>query len=274
MIGIGKNIFKANVKAGGGAVVYDTDAQAFFTAANITDTTQKNAVNQLVLDLKTANIWTKMKALYPVVGGVASSHAVNLKTPGTYNLTFATGWTHSNTGMTPSNAYANTFLKPFSNLTSMNNHISYYSRTNTTFAYDNGISDEYLTSGKSFIVTFNHGVNTSKAFIQCLDPNAATGAETNTLGFIMGSRTSTTSLKLYRNGTLKGTNSTSTSISLPNENCFLGALYYRDAAGTYGVAYGNKQCAFASIGDGLTDAEASSFYTAIQTFQTTLGRQV
>ena len=34
------------------------------------------------------------------------------------------------------------------------------------------------------------------------------------------------------------------------------------------------QCAFASIGEGLTDAEASSFYTAVQTYQTTLGRQV
>ncbi len=34
-----------------------------------------------------------MKAIYPVCGGSASSHAVNLKTPGTYNLTFGTGWT-------------------------------------------------------------------------------------------------------------------------------------------------------------------------------------
>ena len=99
-------------KAGG--VSYDADAQTFFTAASITDTTQKSAVNQLVLDLKSANIWTKMKAIYPIVGGSASSHAVNLKTPGTYNLTYATGMTHSSTGMTGNgtSGYANTSITP------------------------------------------------------------------------------------------------------------------------------------------------------------------
>ena len=34
------------------AIVYDADAVAFFTAASITDTTQKNAVNTLVISLK------------------------------------------------------------------------------------------------------------------------------------------------------------------------------------------------------------------------------
>jgi hypothetical protein len=38
--------------------------------------------------------------------------------------------------------------------------------------------------------------------------------------------------------------------------------------------YDNKELAFASIGDGLTDTEASNFYTAVQTFQTTLSRNV
>jgi hypothetical protein len=38
--------------------------------------------------------------------------------------------------------------------------------------------------------------------------------------------------------------------------------------------YDNKELAFSSIGDGLTDTEAANFYTAVQAFQTTLGRQV
>ena len=40
------------------------------------------------------------------------------------------------------------------------------------------------------------------------------------------------------------------------------------------IGYSNKQCAFASIGDGLTDAEALALYNAVQTFNTTLARQV
>jgi hypothetical protein len=38
--------------------------------------------------------------------------------------------------------------------------------------------------------------------------------------------------------------------------------------------WSNRQYSFASIGDGLTDTEAANFYTAVQAFQTTLGRQV
>ena len=42
---------------------YDTDAQAFINAAIITDITQANAINSLVISLKSAGIWTKMKAI-------------------------------------------------------------------------------------------------------------------------------------------------------------------------------------------------------------------
>ena len=59
----------------------DPDAQAFITAASITDPTQQSAINQLVVDLKGYSIWTKMSAIYPMVGGTASSHKFNLKDP-------------------------------------------------------------------------------------------------------------------------------------------------------------------------------------------------
>jgi hypothetical protein len=45
----------------------DSDAQAFITAAAITDATQKSAIDTLVKGLKTDGIWTKMKAVYPFV---------------------------------------------------------------------------------------------------------------------------------------------------------------------------------------------------------------
>ena len=124
--GFGTGIAK---KAGG--VSYDADASAFFTAASITDTTQKSAVNQLVVDLKGYGIWTKCSAIYPIVGGTAGSHAVNLKTPGTYNLTFATGMTHSSTGMVSngSSGYANTYLNGNTVLSATSNHMSFYSGT-------------------------------------------------------------------------------------------------------------------------------------------------
>ena len=114
----------------------DADAQAFITAAAITDPTQQSAINSLVINLKGYGVWTKMKALYPFVGGTATQHKFNLKNPldtdAAFRLVFNGGWTHSTDGALPNgiNGYANTYLNPvIESLTYNNNHLSFYSRT-------------------------------------------------------------------------------------------------------------------------------------------------
>ena len=61
--------------------IIDADATTFITAAGITNLIQASAINTLVNDLKTYGLWTKMKAIYPFVGGSATSHKFNLKDP-------------------------------------------------------------------------------------------------------------------------------------------------------------------------------------------------
>ena len=77
----------------------DPDAQAFFTAAGITDATQQTAVNNLVVGLKNNNIWDKMKIIYPFVGGTDASHSYNLKDSTQYQITWTTGVTHNSNGV-------------------------------------------------------------------------------------------------------------------------------------------------------------------------------
>jgi len=249
----------------------DPDAQAFITAASITDPTQQSAINQLVVDLKGYNIWTKMKAIYPIVGGVASSHAVNLKTPGTFNLTFATGWTHASTGMTPLNTYANTFLIPSTALSSINNvHLSNYSRTQNSSisGHDMGVD----TVGTNLNLSQYFASVNVKLFMNGGYPNgSAEFNETNTRGLAIGSATSSTLRKLYFNGNLLNTDTNTQSTTLPISNLYLGSG--RDATGAANY-FSSRQIAFASIGDGLTDTEAVNLYTAVQAFQTTLGRSI
>lgn len=79
---------------------FDPDAQAFITAAGITDATQQNAINQLVLDLKGYSIWTKFYFLYPFVGGDATKHSYNLKNPAAYQITWGGTVTHDANGVT------------------------------------------------------------------------------------------------------------------------------------------------------------------------------
>ena len=252
------------------AIVYDADAAAFFTAASITDTTQKSAVNTLVLSLKSANIWTKMKALYPVVGGVASAHAINLKQPGTFNLSFATGWTHSSTGMTPNGAtYANTFVNPRI-VTPTTNHLSFYSRTNytATILTDIGIYD--IDANNNY---FNQ-INSASNYIAGSSNIVLNFSTTNdSRGFWLGTKRSNSDRENYLNGISQNTSTVNDATLLPNNSIYLGARNQPSSSPNV-QQYSIRQCAFASIGDGLTDTDATNFYNAVQTFQTTLGRQV
>ena len=123
------------VPSGGGGAL-DPDAEAFLTAATITDPTEISAVNQLVIDMKDAGIWTKMKAVYPFVGGTATTHKWNLKDPqdtnAAFRLTFNGGWTHSSSGALPNgtNAYADTYLNVDSVLNNISHAFNFYLNSN------------------------------------------------------------------------------------------------------------------------------------------------
>ena len=249
----------------------DPDAQAFITAAGITDVTQKSSINTLVVSLKANNIWTKMKAIYPFIGGTSTTHKYNLKDPRdldiAFRLTFNGGWTHSANGATPNgtNAWANTFFKNGTNFTSKDNaHYSFYSRTN--------LASDGLEIGANDVPS-NQGLYTRSASGNALFllnggtyPNVATA---NSLGFYQANRNSLNSLSGWKNG-VKLSQIASTSFS-GNINFAISAYNLNDITLNF---YSSKQVAFSSLGDGLTDTQSLQFYTAVQAFQTTLGRQV
>jgi hypothetical protein len=248
---------------------FDPDAQAFITAAGITDNTQKNAINTLVLALKGYSIWTKFKAIYPIVGGTASQHKYNLKDPrdldAAFRLTFATGWTHASTGMTPNGAtYADTKLIPNTTLSLNSTHISGYVRTTLT------VSAPILSAEDA--TTYNNGLyiwpKWSGGYSVRVNDNTSqvAAAGTDIRGLHLASRTAS-NVKKYRFNNTQIFNVTTASTALNTSSIYIGAS--RNNAN-----YFNNEIAFGSIGDGLTDTEAANFYTAVQAFQTTLSRQV
>ena len=129
---------------------FDPDAQLFITNAAITDPTQQNAINGLVTSLKGYGVWTKMKALYPFVGGTASQHKFNLKNPldtnAAYRLTFSGGWTHNSNGISGNaiNTTSSTFLVANSVLTAANGSLSVYCRNTIN---ENGYDIAYPSFG-------------------------------------------------------------------------------------------------------------------------------
>ena len=261
-------------------IAYDADAQAFFTASGLTGATNLTAINTLVVALKSYGIWSKMKAIYPFVGGTAALHKWNLKNPldtnAAFRLTFNGGWTHSATGALPNgtNAFANTFLSPSTSLTNNNTHISYYSRTNTSAASAGLIG---AAVGGSFIPLYTiYGRSTVGNLVQADSYNYNTNrinyGDSTGQAFYTNNRNTSGSFRLFRNGLIVGTNSNAnvnnvTGINFP---IYIGSINIANTSNNFGVF----QCAFASIGDGLTDAEAANFYTAVQAYNTTLSRQV
>ena len=242
----------------------DADAQAFITAASITDSTQQTAINTLVTDLKTAGIWTKMKAIYPIVGGTASSHKFNLKDPrdldAAFRLSFSSGWTHSSTGMVGNgtSTSSNPHFNPSVDASQNDAHASLYIRT------DNDQSGVDFGTSNFSIQLYAGSLYTSL--------NASSYDSIGTYpsdGHFSISRISSTQSKTYVDGSLVSTQ-VANSIAPNNYNALIGA--WND--GNLTKFPTNREYAFATLGEGLTDAEVSDLYTAIQAFQTTLGRQV
>lgn len=253
---------------------FDADALAFITAASITDNTQKTAVNTLVTDLKTYNIWTKMKAIYPFVGGTASSHKFNLKDPrdldAAFRLVFNGGWTHSITGSKPNGttAYADTKLN--GNILTLNNaHISVYIRENKDeLGVDIGAID--IVSPNNYETNIISRYN-NLFYPRMQDTNNGISNQNSSLGLFISNRLTSTTINAYYNQTLKTLTSNTT--SNPTRNLYLGAANSSTGGGS-AVYFSSKEQAFASIGDGLSDTEASNLYTAVQLFNTNLSRQV
>ena len=256
--------------------IIDADATTFITAAGITNLIQASAINTLVNDLKTYGLWSKMKAIYPFVGGSATSHKFNLKDPrdldAAYRLTFNGGWTHSSTGALPNGttAWADTKLSPSTSLTRWNTHLAFYSRTSTrqSSSIDMGSADVLAVNIFSLILPRTTGNATS---IQYSQTNASEMANasglTDASGFWLSSRTSNigNTHKFSKNGIILATASTSAG-NLVSNTVKIGSLEANYLS--------NKETCFNSIGDGLSDTEAANFYNSVQKFQTSLGRQI
>lgn len=271
-------------------IVTDDDARNFLNSANISSETQQRAVNDLVVDLKNAGLWGKMKAIYPFVGGTAASHKWNLKDPrdvdAAFRLTFSGGWTHSSTGADPNgtNAYADTYFIANSNLSLYDGHLSYYARENitvtgTTQALIGVGSNGASWNGKEawYIEFASTNANYSH---HSTSPTTDRGYVTPTIsiqGYSIGTRRTSdpTTLKFFKNNTLLSTASTSVAGQALNiYSVYIGAFNNRTTSAPYASNFTSNECSFATIGNGLTDTDAANLYTIVQKYQTTLGRQV
>jgi hypothetical protein len=262
---------------------FNPDAAAYLSAViaaggiGITPTISA-ATNTLFTSLVSNGLYSKIIAMYPMLGENSAGCKFNAKNPidtdAAYRMTFNGGWTFDYSGATPNgtNAYGNTYVNPVSAIPTANNiHLSYYSLTdnnklpNTTMGCNSG--------GEFARISLKKSPENAANILSSPTKGIQTYSVSATTGYFLGSAiTNNATRNFFRNGVLL-TPITETALgntARPNDLIFIGA----NNNGGSPAEYDDKKCAFSTIGLGLTNDEASTLSTIINAFQTALGRNV
>jgi hypothetical protein len=249
------------------------------TSGGTVDATASAATITLFTSLVSNGLWDKIYAMYPTLGGVAASHAIDAKSS-IYELTFNGGWTHSSLGMTPNgtNGYANGLFNPSTVIGNNNtSHLSIYvnQQGGGDRIYDMGINSNGISLTDMFNLTAKRSSGTGDNTLfdaGDFDPSGfgrvSTTSQTSASGMTVGSVRSTTDRTLYRNGSNIATQTNSRNITYANGNLFIGAQNDGGAANYFST----NTYAFATIGSGLTNTDIVNLSDIINTYQTSLGR--
>ena len=280
-----------NAQAGGGG---DADADAYIfavvTAGGTVDATIEAAVDTLFVDLKAAGLYSKMSFMHPYVGGVADSNKINAINPGTNDLTFTGAFTHNSLGTlaTTQTAVANTgWVGPPTGGSISDFHFSFYTGTTNAVPYSGGVqylqefgnldtlystngvfgwlggADYNQDGGNSY---FDGGTSTLKSISKAI--------MNGTIGLFGASRTSTTSFKVFKDGSQVSTTQTDV-VNQSWPSTTLMSPGYTNPPNTSGnMVTSQRRRQFTSFGTSLSDAEFTTLYSIVQTFQTSLSRAV
>jgi hypothetical protein len=269
-------------------VGFDDDAAAFLIEARITNDTIAGAINTLVVGLKSDGLWNRFYALYPFVGGSANTHKFNLKNPSNtdaaFRLAFTGSWTHNSNGITGNgiDTIANTFFNINDSAIEDDFHMSIYSRTNISLSPPLPTGQLQIDMGAfvspnefAIIPRTEHNIFSGYLGVQPAQPynQNAPGQTINiSRGQFLVTRspaTPTTTNRLLNDDNFQSpmTQSVGKPVGI---TLAIGAENRTD--GPFAVS--TKNLAFSSFGLGLTRNQGASLYSRIQTFQTTLGRQV
>lgn len=250
---------------GGGGVDYDADAEAVFAAFTTPPSdTRKGHINDLVVALKTAGIWTKIDVLYLYAAADAQAALVNWKNPGTYDGTatnapsFTTdrGFTGNKGGGAHIDSNFNAATASTPQYVRNSAFIASRSLTNTISSPDAlwGVSSDFgflmgLFEGSNFRVRFN-----------------ATGTQIDTApsggaGLWAASRGGASDTRVYKNGSQINSGTTD------SVNVFNGTIRNLRV----NTLYGAMQVASFALGSNLSGTEQADFYDAELAYMQAVG---
>lgn len=263
---VGNGVSSSEILSG-----FDPDALRYLNAANIGDANQRWAIDLFVKGLKIDNLWAKCLgyAIYPLVGGTASSHKYNLMLPedtdAAFRLTYTGGLTHISEGVRFSgvNPLINSNM-PSGYLSRNSSSLGVYSRTSGNSA---GAEIAFGTAGSpklNLIIQYTNGntyFDLNNTYL-----STAVALSTVSTGLYVSSRTASNDIKLYRRGVL--VNSQTDASVAPT----VGGLVRMGALG--GGGYSTRTISYYHLLPGLSQQEVVALDTLVQQLQVRLGRNI
>lgn len=248
----------------------DYDLLNIYDATKIVDATQKKAMKFLVCNYKKFGLWDKHIGIWPMIGGNENAHKINIKDPrdldAAYRLTYSGTLAHSATGMrSVTKGYADTKLSPAAALSLNDTHLSFYSGTAGTLGtFEMGASE---IGGPFTLLQFKY----YNGFFYGDVNQTSEDGRLNPVqyGMHQATRVANNDKKLLVQGKVI-LNGTAVSTSLPSRNIY---LLCSNTGGTASL-FTKRECRYASIGRGLTVAQAFLQFQIVQGYQTILGRNV
>jgi hypothetical protein len=259
-----------------GTTQANTYLSAVVAAGGTVDSTMSAATRTLFQSIWSNGLNTNMIMMYPFIGGTAASHAVQAMSPGTYNLSFLGGWTQNVSGATPNgtNAYANIPIAPVSlPFTLSGSSIGTYCGTD-----DVGNKAAIgCTGSNGGALNLYPAINNPTKQMATTYWNSGVAAYSittipDTLGLMSLAKSgSTSTIQFYRRGSLVSSQ-THNAVALPNVSIYLGA---NNQQGNFPNQYSTYRHQFTYFFTGtMSESQMTTLNSIIQTYQTSLGRNV
>lgn len=238
---------------------------------------EKIAINNLIRGLKSFGVWTQLKAFYPFFGGTSASHAINAKTPGTFNITWCGAVSHSAFGVKGDGAtgYGTTGLIPSAVFGPNNNLLSAGVYINEGSFGANGQTDlgAWHLDTRDFFLSNGGTLATPGRVFSAYRTTNRQGIFynfTDTQGWFAATRIGTTNSCWFLNGTQVYQDTFAATSSAPTAPVWVLAknrnnIPYQPSARRYGLMF---------IGESIPANALGAMFMLVQAFQMALGRAV
>jgi len=262
---------------------FDADAAAYLSAVisagGSLDATISGATNTLFTSLKSAGLYSKLDTLYMMIGGTSGSTALNgIRTNSQFDITWTNpgSMTFDYSGATGngSTTYGNTNYNPRNESSATDTSWGIY-HTAGNFGANNGETYSFGAFDGTYINNHSHPPGNLRIYGYNVGSNYNIGNPTDYNGSYISTITSGTKA-LYHNlgsgSSLSGSSAPGGSAFLVNQPYYLFTLNLNGSP--YSGNYFNGRIQHFFNGDYLTPSETTTMMGILNTFETTLGRNL